>query len=277
MDHRRMCPHCRAFITTRDRVCPYCNEEVGPRAAEQRLRGSGFLHQGNFVTLMILLINTALYAATLLATQGQREGFTLDPSGQVLVRFGGKYGPLILLRAEWWRLLTAGFLHGGIFHIAMNSWALMDLGAQVEELFGPYKMVVFYVVTTIAGFVASTWWSPMQLSIGASAGLFGLIGVMIAVGVQSKTILGATIRGMYIRWAVYGLLFGLIPGFRVDNAAHIGGLVSGFAVAWLAGLPSLTPRPSDRLWQVLCGLSLVLTAWCFFQMYLSLSTPLTPR
>ena len=67
MDSRRMCPHCRAFITDKDRVCPYCHEQVGPRAVERRsdtpLLG-GLIPQANFTTILILLINLGLYIAT---------------------------------------------------------------------------------------------------------------------------------------------------------------------------------------------------------------------
>ena len=60
---------------------------------------------------------------------------------------------------------------------------------------------------------------------------------MIALGVSNRNAAGDAIRGLYLRWAVYGLLFGLLPGLRVDNAAHIGGLAAGVGVAWLAGTP----------------------------------------
>jgi rhomboid protease GluP len=99
----------------------------------------------------------------------------------------------------------------------------------------------------VFGFAASTYWSA-GLSVGASAGLFGLIGAMIALGVRYQTSLGKAIRGMYLRWAIYGLLFGLLPGFRIDNAAHLGGLAAGFGCAYLAGLPSARATLVERLW-----------------------------
>ena len=71
---------------------------------------------------------------------------------------------------------------------------------------------------------------------GASAGLFGLIGAMIALGVTHRSAVGDAIRGLYVRWAIYGLLFGLLPGLHVDNAAHIGGLAARLrsALTWRA-------------------------------------------
>lgn len=274
-DPRRMCPHCRAFITTSDKTCPYCHERVGERAIERRDPSAilGIIPAGSFVTMIILLLNVVLYGATLIASQ-TGDGIPFDPSGLALYRFGAKY-PRMDFSTEWWRLITAGFLHGGVFHILMNSWAMLDLSRQVEELYGSWRLIVFYIVGTIGGFVASTYFSQ-SLSIGASAGLFGLIGVMIALGLRSKTATGAAIRGMYVRWAIYGLLFGLIPGFRIDNAAHLGGLVAGFAISYLAGIPKDYPTAADRWWRVAGGVTLVVVAVAFWKMSVFLGQPVSP-
>jgi rhomboid protease GluP len=145
---------------------------------------------------------------------------------------------------------------------------LFDLGAQVEEVYGARRLLVFYFVSTVGGFTASTFWSN-SLSVGASAGLFGLIGAMIALGVRHQTSMGRAIRGLYVRWAIYGLAFGLLPFFRVDNAAHIGGLAAGFGCAYLSGLPSVRNNFTERLWQAGAYASVLLTVYCFLQMVLS--------
>jgi rhomboid protease GluP len=267
METRRMCPHCRAFITTSDRVCPYCNERVGPRAVERRGGGpllGGFIPHARFVTVMILLINFGLYAATALYSMNQREGGgALDVDVRTLFLFGAKYTPAIAL-GQLWRLVTAGFLHGGLLHILMNSWVLFDLGAQVEEVYGQHRMIAIYFAATVAGFWASAWWSP-AISVGASAGIFGLIGAMIALGVLHRSALGDAIRGMYLRWAIYGLLFGLLPGLAIDNAAHLGGLAAGFALAYVAGLPRYEGSRIDLVWRVAAYACLGLTALSFYK------------
>jgi rhomboid protease GluP len=269
METRRMCPHCRAFITNKDRVCPYCDEKVGPRAIERREGGmlGGFIPHARFVTVMILLMNFGLYIATALYSMRMGNGEAVwNIDARTLFEFGAKYRGAILA-GQWWRLVTAGFLHGGLLHILMNSWVLFDLGAQVEEVYGTWRLMVIYFVATIFGFLASTWWSP-SLSVGASAGLFGLIGAMIALGTMHRSELGSAIRGMYVRWAIYGLLFGLLPGFRVDNAAHIGGLGAGFVTAWLAGQPRLVMNWREWVWRGAAFACLLLTALSFVQMYL---------
>lgn len=262
-----MCPHCRAFINSSDRTCPYCDTEVGPKAIDLRRAGdavSGLIPHARFATILFLTINFGLYAATALYSMKSGHDSLMDIDGRTLFQFGAKYRQAILL-GQWWRLITAGFLHGGLFHILMNSWVLFDLGAQVEELYGSKRMVIIYLIASVTGFMASTWWSS-ALSIGASAGIFGLIGAMIALGVRSKTAMGLMIRGMYIRWAVYGLLMGLLPFFQVDNAAHIGGLAGGFAVAYAVGLPGYQGKWMEKFWSVALGLCVAITALAFVQM-----------
>jgi len=272
MDKRRMCPHCRAFITSSDRVCPYCHETVGPRAAEQRDTGAvlaGFIPQARFTTIVILVINFGLYLATTLYSlrQGNTDAmWNIDI--RTLFEFGARNREAIVLGKQWWRLVTAGFLHGGLMHILMNSWVLFDLGAEVEAAYGTSRMLVFYFISTVCGFLASTMFSSAAISVGASAGLFGLIGAMIAFGMQHQSALGAAIRGLYVRWAIYGLLFGLLPFFRVDNAAHIGGLASGFAVAYVAGLPRVSGSLREQFWRGMAAVCIVLTVLSFLQMYL---------
>ena len=269
-----MCPHCRAFITKRDRVCPYCNEHVGPRAADRpEFAGGhnigGFIPHAQFVTVMLLLINFALYiATTIYSMRHGNSGAVMDLDAETLYWFGAKFlggmGLPGIRTGQWWRLVTAGFLHGGILHILMNAWVLFDLGARVEDIYGGARLFLYYFVSTVFGFYASSWWSP-AMSVGASAGIFGLIGAMIAYGVRYHSSFD---RSMYIRWAVYGFLFGLLPGFRVDNAAHLGGLASGFVIAYVSGTPRITNPLGERLWQAAAVLSILLTALSFYEMFL---------
>jgi rhomboid protease GluP len=269
-----MCPHCRAFITDKDRVCPYCNEPVGERAIDRRSPSDmlgGLIPHERFTTTIFLLINFGLYIAMAIYSMGAGNGSAfMDLDLRTLYHFGGKFQANIR-EGEWWRLATAGFLHGGLMHIGMNSWVLYDLGPQVEEVFGTSRYVVIYLLSNIGGFLLSTYWSAAP-SVGASAALMGLIGAMIALGTRSKTSMGMAIRGQYIRWAVYILLFGLLPYFHVDNAAHIGGLATGFAVAYIAGTPRLVATPVEQAWRLAAWLSVAFTVYSFLKMYLAFSS-----
>jgi rhomboid protease GluP len=148
--------------------------QLGPRAIERRDPGEvlgGLIPHARFTTIMILLINTGLFLADYLNPQAG------------LTRFGASL-PAPYMQGQWWRLITAGFLHGGVFHILMNSWVLFDLGAEVEQLYGTSRLIVFYFVSTITGFWTSSHLG-LHSSVGSSAGIFGLIGAMLAFGVRT--------------------------------------------------------------------------------------------
>lgn len=232
----------------------------------------GLIPQARFVTMLILLINSGLYVATMLRTTQQGGTGFSDPSVQTLVDFGAKYAPYIIYRGEWWRLITAAFLHGGILHILMNSWVLFDLGPQVNQAFGTPRFLSIYFVSSITGYLASLYWSP-AVSIGASAGLCGLIGAMIALGTRDRSAWGAAMRRQYIQWMVYLLIFGLVIQ-GVDNAAHLGGLAGGFVVAYIAGTPGFS-EGAENFWRIAAGVSLAVTGYAFFQMFMHLTRSAT--
>ena len=210
MDKRRMCPNCRAFISSKDRVCPYCDVQLGPRAVEMRTKDllPNAIPKAYATSVIILIVNFALYLAMVIVSVRMSEGSAGSALGSVwqgfdgrtLVMFGAKFGPLIYDGGQWWRLITAGFLHGSLLHIAMNTWVMFDLVAEVEQFYGTSRLVLFYIVSTFTGFFLSLKWAPMTLSIGASAACFGLIGAMMALGLRRDHPLAQAIRSYYRRW-----------------------------------------------------------------------------
>ncbi len=159
-----MCPNCRAFVTTSDRVCPYCQAPLGARAVERRNPGEilgGLIPHARFTTIIIMVLNTALFLVQQFVPQ---SGITQ----------AGQSVPAAFMDGQWWRLVTAGFLHGGYLHILMNIWVLFDLGAEVELLYGTSRLIVFYFVSTVTGFWASSHfgspvsprWGPRPASLG---------------------------------------------------------------------------------------------------------------
>jgi rhomboid protease GluP len=266
MEKRRMCPHCRAFITTNDRTCPYCNEAVGPTVRQRTapILG-GFIPHARFNTMVIMIINFGLFAATAIYSMQGGRGNAMGLDNRTVILFGAMSGGMIQEYGQWWRLVTAGFLHGGLMHILFNSWALFDLGAIVEEMFGSSRMLVIYFVSTVTGFYAS-YRIGTGLSVGASAALFGLIGAMIALGTRHRSSVGGAIRGFFVRWLIYGMLFSLMPG--VDMAAHVGGLAGGFALGYVAGEPRYEGSLTEKLWRVASWLCVGLTVLCFLKWYL---------
>lgn len=274
VDKRRMCPHCRAFITTADKVCPYCETPVGPRAIDLRGGGefiAGLIPPARFASTIILSLNVAIFVILLLASSRSGQGGIMQIDQWTMVRYGAAAPLLVFREGEWWRLITAGFLHWGLMHILFNCWAMMDVAGHTEEIYGTPRMVAIYLGSTIAGFLLSMLWRsgiPVAVSAGASAGLFGLIGAMVAVGViHRKSQQAAMIKDFYLRWAIYAFLWSLLPFFRADNAAHAGGFAGGFLIALAAGTQRGFPHPSDKVWTAIAGILTALAGLSFVRMF----------
>jgi rhomboid protease GluP len=146
-----------------------------------------------------------------------------------LIEHGALYGPLVA-RGEYWRIVTSAFLHGGLLHIALNMFALVQVGTYLESLVGSARMLAIYTIALIGSGIAVVLFSPNDVTVGASGAIFGIFGALVAVGIR----LGPAGRGLIAQTLpIVGL--NLAFGFsmsNISNAGHIGGLASGF----LAGL-----------------------------------------
>ena len=126
------------------------------------------------VTHALVGINAAVFLGMALA------GISItSPTTQQLVHWGANWGPLTL-SGESWRLFTCMFLHIGVIHIAFNMWCLWDLGALAESLYGHWTFASVYLISGVAGSVASVAWHPGTVSAGASGAIFGIAGALIA-------------------------------------------------------------------------------------------------
>lgn len=235
----------------------------------------GVIPMPTSATSMLAAAIVLMFVVEWLLTQkaggaGQGGGLFGGIQGMAMIRLGAKYGPLIYA-GEWWRLVTAMFLHAGLLHIGMNLWCLFDLGPEVEGLFGMSKYIVLYLVTGVLGYGVSLFWSPMGLSIGASGAIMGLIGILIGATFHHGR-LGKEYRSMLWRWVIYIAIFGLF--FPVDNAAHFGGLIAGLILGYLIpeGVPET--RPAENLWNALAIISVVIIAGSFALMALQINSPL---
>lgn len=141
---------------------------------------------------------------------------------------------------QWWRLVTANFLHIGVVHLLFNTVGLLQAGPFLERLYGPARMWIVFVLSGVAGYVASLLFSDAPTA-GASASLCGLIGAILAYGKRRGGTHGEAIRNFAIQWILYILIFGfMVP--RVNNLAHIGGAIGGFATAWFFDVRQLERR-----------------------------------
>lgn len=201
------------------------------------------------MTQYILAANLLFYLATILFDrQNSSSPALFDPSMNALYLFGCKYAPFIF-GGQWWRLITAGFLHGSLLHIVFNSWGLYQLGAEVEEVTGTGRYICVYVFSTITGFLASSIFSPAIPSVGASAGIFGLLGALIASATVQGGLMGRYMRSAYINSAIIAILLTAFSG-HTDNWAHIGGIAGGFVFIYAAGKLDLVRPSFNRSWNL---------------------------
>jgi rhomboid protease GluP len=249
----KLCPSCGTLVGATATRCHECGTSMSFSMAAVSKSVREAIPEETPVTYGLLGLNFMLFTITLLATaqaaQASGEHFSLFSGidGRVLLRLGARSSDLILA-GEWWRLVMPIFLHGGLIHLGMNMIVLKDLGPSLENVYGSARYLFLYMITGILGFVWTTVWdiftlsravplgSPMfrmylsqyfGISVGASGALMGLLGLAIAITTRRGGTYGRVIRGQLLRSLGFVLLMGLmIPG--IDNAAHLGGVASGF-------------------------------------------------
>jgi rhomboid protease GluP len=204
---------------------------------------------------LVLGASTILYALSLLASGSElrvASGMNiLGPSTRALILFGASGSIPVFGFGSWWTVLSASWLHGNLLHILFNMMWVRDLGPATVDVIGPGRTVVIYTMSGVCGFILSSVAGQFfggvpllggaQLTIGASASIFGLLGALVHYGRMSGSSL---IRGEAMRYAIILFVFGLImPG--VDNYAHAGGFLGGYATS--AFFNPLTRERGDHL------------------------------
>lgn len=226
------------------KICQWCvQHEAAQRGeidenAKQPVIAAPWVQRESSVTLTQIIFgaNVMVFIAMVIAS-----GPSLDFTNRVMDVFGANFGPYTL-SGQWWRLFTYMFLHRDFWHIAFNMWCLWSLGRLCESLYGRWTFAAIYLITGVAGGLASAGWHPMIPSVGASGAIFGLAGALIAslylgeFNLPSFAI-QANLKSLLF-FAGFNILFGISPigdlfGIHVDNACHIGGLVSGLILGAL--------------------------------------------
>jgi rhomboid protease GluP len=227
-------------------------------------------------TYLLVAINCVVYLAMILTGVSYRS-----PSVPDLLRWGANCGPYVLLYHQWWRLVTAAFVHAGPLHIATNMWCLWNLGLLGEPLLGAFGMFAVYLLTGVAGNLLSlaihpgvAGSPPGIVGVGASGAVFGLAGVLILL--LKSPLLPVPpgelrqLRRSVIYFAVLNFVIGastLIFNsiIRIDNMAHLGGFLCGLAlgVVLLPRIGALPRRFLLRQKIAYGGMSILILALAF--------------
>ena len=201
-------------------------------------------------TIALLGVMFAFFAAEYFV-----GGDPIGESSQALLRLGALYPPA-LRDGDWWRLGSYAFLHIGWTHIAFNGYALWVLGPQIELTFGSNLTLGLFAATALAAGGASAAWNihfdRPALVAGASGGVFGLFGATIALFIRIRHDLPPEARRGVVRSVLINLALNVAIAFyaHVDNAAHVGGLVSGVLLGLIAPLGRRPRMPWHRPVQV---------------------------
>ncbi len=237
------CLKCGAELPVNEEgMAPVLCDRCAGRATRRARVGlnTGTLREFPATTLLVGL-NVAVFVGMVL-TGGFGGGMNFSTSQAI--QWGGNASPLTL-SGDYWRLITAGFVHGGLLHIAFNMWCLWSLGQLSERLFGSWITFAVYILTGVGGSLLSTAVHPLQTEVGASGAIFGIAGAIISgvkfgnvsVGSGQKR---AIISSMVFFVGINLFLGAAIPG--IDNMCHLGGLISGL----IFGVPLATASASGK-------------------------------
>jgi rhomboid protease GluP len=176
------------------------------------------------VTNGLIAINIIMFIITAIASKN-----IFDIDIRTLLQFGAKYSPLIDL-GEYYRLLTAMFLHGGLLHIALNMYSLRMIGSLIEKIYGSGKFSIIYFISGIFGSIFSYVFSrSTSVGVGASGAIFGLLGAAVVYGIRMRKRIGRDFLNHFFQVIVANLFLGFTIS-NIDNAAHIGGLLGGLLI-----------------------------------------------
>jgi len=252
-----ICTSCGVLVGVNDEQCYNCGRRnPGLWGFAPALRALG--GDMGFVPFVIGACGV-VYCLTLVASQGAigMGGFLgfLAPSNLALLAFGASGSIPVFQLGRWWTVLSAGWLHGGLMHIFFNMYALRQLAPATADLYGPGRMVVIYVASSVTGFALSSLaavfipridllifsFGGSQFTVGASASIAGLIGAILYYGHRSGS-------GMARDYAKQYIIMLIIMGFLlrgIDNYAHLGGVAGGYLTGRL--LDPLKPERVDHI------------------------------
>ena len=194
---------------------------------ENRVYESIFKPKKIIVTSILILINIIVFFAMFAFSRA-------NITGGVLLQFGA-LNSVLVQNGQFWRLITAGFVHSGFLHLLFNMYSLYLIGTQLENFVGKWKFLAIYFFSMISASLMSCVMHPYAISVGASGALFGLLGALVYFGWHYRLYLGSILRNQIIPIIVLNLFLGFVVS-GIDNAAHIGGLIGGFLIAMALGV-----------------------------------------
>jgi membrane associated rhomboid family serine protease len=208
--------------------CPdHAGVAQGAARVSTGVRRAAYEGSGALVTKALIALNVLVYLINLAqgSSLGQTSG-SLFEKGALFISV--PFFPGGLADGQWWRLLTAAFLHGSIIHLGFNMFVLWFIGAPVEQAIGRGRFLALYIVSGLAGSAGALLFDPHAITVGASGAIFGILGAALVLEWQRNLVLGGQALGLIV---VNLVLTFAIPNISIGG--HIGGLAGG-ALSMLA-------------------------------------------
>ena len=196
------------------------------RPAQQAVTGVGG-RRANAVTLALIGINVAVFLAELAL------GGSLSGTGNWIYDHGALFASICCLNGapagvahgDWWRLVTAAFLHYGPFHLAINMYSLFFAGTLLEHVIGRWRFALLYFASGVAGSAGALYLSPNSITVGASGAIFGVLGGLLVLERRGNIATGGQVLGLIVLNLIFTFA---VPGISVGG--HVGGLIAGIAL-----------------------------------------------
>jgi membrane associated rhomboid family serine protease len=237
--------------------CPECVRE-GRAGVRPARRGTGLRSAGSRwgpVTLSLIAVNVLVFVVT--AVWAAAEGHNPLDNYESTAFFWLSQYPVLVDDGQWWRLVTAAFLHIGPLHLVLNMLALLVFGSELERTLGRWRYLALYFLSILGGAAAiQLFGNPFAPVAGASTAIYGLLGGLGVLMLARRQ----DIRGL-VTLLVINVLISFLPG--VSLIGHLGGLVAGaltsgvFLVGWRS--PAVQAAWAGALAVVLLVLSLAVS------------------
>lgn len=179
-----------------------------------------------YVTYGLIAVNVLVFIIMVISGVG-----FMDPSAPDILVWGGNIRSYTAA-GDWWRLITNVFVHIGFIHLLLNMYALLMIGTYLEPVIGRWKFLTAYLAAGVMASLASIWWADNRVSAGASGAIFGMYGLFLAL--LTTNYIDKHVRKALLPSILVFVGYNLINGIKgnIDNAAHIGGLISGFLLGY---------------------------------------------
>jgi len=199
------------------RCLDHAGRPQGTARVTKGVRRAAFEGTGALVTKALIALNVLVFFVNL------AQGSSLNQvSGSLFVRWA-LYIPGGLDQGEWYRLITAAFLHASLIHLAMNMLILWIVGAPVEQAIGRGRFLALYFVSGLAGSAGALLLSPNAITVGASGAIFGILGAALVLEAQHNYVLGGQAFGLI----AFNLIITFAFSSYISVGGHVGGLVGG--------------------------------------------------